>query len=263
MALVRRDGCDLHYTVQGRGPPLILAAGLGGTADWWAPQVERYAARFTVLHFDQRGTGRSSRIPVASVEEMAEDLRAVLDHAGIERAMMVGHSTGAAIGVALALDHPGRLDRLVIYASTTHGDAYRRRIFRLRQSLLEQGGPAAYAAYSTLLLYPPYWINAHAGALPAMEAAAAAGLGAPAVQASRLEAILRFDRRAELGRLDLPVRVLCAADDILTPPYFSEGFAEAIPGAGLWLEPRGGHALSRTEPAAFDAAVLPFLESPA
>ncbi|WP_158292099.1 alpha/beta fold hydrolase [Paracraurococcus ruber] len=263
MPVVQRAGCTLHYWIEGSGPPLVLASGLGGTAEWWAPQAEAYARRFTLLRFDQRGTGASSRVPVASVEEMAADLVAILDHAGIGRARMLGHSTGGAIGIAMALDHPQRLSSLVVYASTTHGDAYRRRVFALRKLLHAQGGVAAYAQYTSLLLYPPYWINAHDGRLAAMEAAAGAGLGSAEVQGSRLDAILRFDRRAEFGRIGIPVRVVCADDDILTPRYFSEEFARLIPGAEAVFVPRGGHALSRTEPALFDDAVLPFLEADA
>ena len=261
MPVVRHAGCGLHYTLDGSGPPLVLAAGLGGTGAWWTPQVARWADRFTLLRFDQRGTGDSSRIPVASVEQMAADLVAILDHAGIDRAQMLGHSTGGAIGVAMALDHPARLSSLVIYASTTHGDAYRRRVFALRKLLFDRIGLEAYAQYSSLLLYPPYWINAHDALLQEAEAQAGAALGAPEVQASRLDAILRFDRRAEYGRIALPVRVVCAEDDILTPRYFSAEAARLIPGAEAVFVPRGGHALSRTEPALFDDAVLPFLEA--
>ena len=57
------------------------------------------------------------------------------------------------------------------------------------------------------------------------------------------------------------MRVLCAEDDILTPRYFSAEFARLIAGAKSVFVPRGGHALSRTEPALFDAAVLPFLDA--
>ena len=134
---------------------------------------------------------------------------------------MLGHSTGGAIGVAMALDHPERLSSLLIYASTTHGDAYRHRVFGLRKLLFEAVGRDAYAQYTSLLLYPPIGSNAHDAELREMEATAGASLGAPEVQASRLDAILRFDRRAEFGRIALPVRVLCAEDDILTPRYFS------------------------------------------
>lgn len=259
MPIVRREGCDLHYEVRGSGPPLVLAAGLGGTAEWWQPQAERYAREFTLLTFDQRGTGRSSRLPVASVEQMSADLLAVMDDAGIARAQILGHSTGGAIAVATALDHPARVASLLVYASTTHGDAYRRRIFGLRRLLHERLGPEAYMRYTSLLLYPPYWINAQHERLSSDEAVLATRLGPPEVQASRLDAILAFDRRAELGRLRLPALILCADDDILTPRYFSEEYARLIPGAEAVFVPKGGHALSRTEPALFDAEVLPFL----
>jgi aminoacrylate hydrolase len=91
-----------------------------------------------------------------------------------------------------------------------------------------------------------------------MEKEAAAALGPAAVQASRLAAILEFDRRAELNKIRIPTLVLCADDDILTPRYFSEEYARLIPGAKTRWEPRGGHALSRTEPATFNRIALEF-----
>jgi len=258
MPITTRDGAELYWEREGAGPPLVLGAGLGGAGSWWEPNYLALAERFTVYTFDQRGTGRSSRVPVASIEQMAADLVAVLDAAGLASAHYLGHSTGGAIGVAAALDDPGRLKSLLLYASTTHGDAYRRRVFALRQRLLEALGAEAYAQYTSLLLYPPYWINANAGRLASMEKQAAAALGPPEVQASRLAAILEFDRRAELGRIRIPTLVLCADDDILTPRYFSEEYARLIPEARNRWEPRGGHALSRTEPELFNRIALEF-----
>jgi aminoacrylate hydrolase len=258
MPVTERDGAELYWEREGAGPALVLGAGLGGAASWWAPNRAALAERFSVITFDQRGTGRSSKVPVASIEQMAADLVAVLDAARLDAAHYLGHSTGGAIGVATALDHPGRLRSLLIYASTTHGDAYRRRVFALRERLLSELGAEAYAQYTSLLLYPPYWINANAERLAAMEKEAAAALGPAAVQASRLAAILEFDRRAELKKIRIPTLVLCADDDILTPRYFSEEYARLIPGAKTRWEPRGGHALSRTEPATFNRIALEF-----
>ena len=197
-------------------------------------------------------------MPVNSIEQMSADLVAVMDDAGLESAHYLGHSTGGAIGVATALDYPGRLRSLMIFASSTCGDPYRRKLLGLRQQLLEKLGGQAYAQYRSLLLYPPYWINANHEKLAAEEARDAGQLGEAHVQASRLDAILAFDRRADLHRLELPVMVLCADDDILTPRYFSEEYARLIPGsASHWL-PRGGHALSRTEPELFNRIALDF-----
>ena len=258
MPQVKHAGAKLYWEMEGSGPPLVLAAGLGGSAAWWEPNRAALATRFSLLLFDQRGTGRSSRVKVKSIEQMAADLIAVMDDAGVAAAHFLGHSTGGAIGVAAALDHPGRLKSLLLYASTTHGDAYRRRIFELRRRVYEALGREAYAQYTSLLMYPPYWINANEERLAAIEREGARALGSPAVQASRLAAILAFDRRAELGRIAIPTLVLCADDDILTPRYFSEIYARLIPEAHNRWEPRGGHALSRTEPERFNRIALEF-----
>jgi aminoacrylate hydrolase len=261
MPFAKRDETVLYWERHGVGPPLILGAGLGGVGSYWIPNLPELASHFTVYLFDQRGTGKSSRQPVQSIEQMSDDLIAVMDHAELTGAMYLGHSTGGAIGVATALDHPGRISAMTIYASTTHGDAYRRRILGLRSRLFGGLGIEAYAQYSSLLLYPPYWINAHDAELAASEAKVAEQLGDPAIQTSRFEAILNFDRRDELSRIDIPTLVMCANDDILTPRYFSEEYVKRIPGAqGRWIE-RGGHALSRTEPDLFNRIILEFFKA--
>lgn len=261
MPIAKHDGAELYWDRTGTGPALVLGAGLGGSSSWWTPNLAALASRFTVITFDQRGTGRSSRVPVASIEQMAGDLIAILDAAQVDAPHYLGHSTGGAIGVATALDHPGRLRSLLIYASTTHGDAYRRRVFALRERLLSELGPDAYARYTTLLLYPPYWINANEASLADMEQQGASALGPPEVQASRLAAILAFDRRDDLHRIRIPALILCADDDILTPRYFSEEYARRIPGARTHWASRGGHAFSRTEPESFNRIALDFFET--
>jgi pimeloyl-ACP methyl ester carboxylesterase len=101
---------------------------------------------------------------------MAADLVAVMDNAGLESAHYAGHSTGGGIGVATAMDFPGRLRSLLICCSTTCGDPYRQKLLGLRRRLYEQLGGEAYAQFRTLLLYPPYWINEHHQELAAEEA---------------------------------------------------------------------------------------------
>ena len=261
MPLIPVEGGEIYYEEHGAGPPLMMVAGLGGVGSYWTPNLATFAAQFRVILHDQRGTGRSSRVPVRSVGQMSRDAVQIMDHLGLTQVSWLGHSTGAAIGVDLALDHPGRIGRIVINSSTTHGDAYRRKLFGIRRTLSATAGAAAYASFTSLLLYPPWYINQNEQALAADEAKAAAGLGDPVVQASRLDAILAWDRRAELPLLDLPSLVICAEDDVLTPIAFSEEFARLIPGAHLHRLKTGGHACSRTVKLEYEKAVLDFLRA--
>jgi aminoacrylate hydrolase len=259
MPTVSRDGCDIYWERQGSGPALMLIAGLGGVATYWEPQLAAFAQRYSVILHDQRGSGRSSHVRVRSIEQMAADALAVMDAAGVERAHVLGHSTGGAIGMAMALDSATRVHGLVVNSSTTHGDDYRRKIFGLRAALLRSKSRADYARCTSLLLYPPWWINAHAAAIEAEEARTAAAIGPAAVQTSRFDAILTWDRRAELGRIAAPTLVICAADDILTPSYFSDEIHRLIPRSRYVLFERGGHACSRTRADDFNTSVLDFL----
>jgi aminoacrylate hydrolase len=261
MPFAKRDETALYWERHGQGPALILGAGLGGVGSYWNPNLPELASHFTVYLFDQRGTGKSSKQPVQSIEQMSDDLIAVMDHAELTEAMYLGHSTGGAIGVATVLDHPGRITAMTIYASTTRGDAYRRRVLQLRSLLFGGLGIQAYAQYSSLLLYPPYWINEHDAELAEAEAKVVDQLANPEIQTSRFDAILNFDRREDLSRITIPTLVLCADDDILTPRYFSEEYVKLIPGASSrWID-RGGHALSRTEPELFNRIILDFFKA--
>src|SRR5579885_195546 len=128
-----RDG-ELHYEICGRGPPLVLASGLGGLASFWDGQLCDLARSFQVITFDHRGSGRSSKSPPPySIDGMVQDVVDLIDHLKSETVFYVGHSTGGAIGQRLAARHPARLSGLVLSATWTHADPYFRRLFTLRK----------------------------------------------------------------------------------------------------------------------------------
>jgi aminoacrylate hydrolase len=81
------------------------------------------------------------------------------------------------------------------------------------------------------------------------------------IAASRIDAILAFDRTERLGAVRTPTLVIGAEDDIVCPSYFSEQLARLIPGAEIKLFPSGGHCFTQVRPREFNQAVLPFLES--
>lgn len=260
MPEVALGDAHLHYDTEGAGSPVLLVPGLGGVGSYWAPNIPAFAQRHRVVVHDHRGTGRSSPSRIRySVDQMTDDLVAVMDHLEIEKAHLVGHSTGGAIGQTLAARHPERLLSLVIYASWTKADPFFRRIFEARRALLTTAGAAAYVRSTAVFLYPDWWVNENIGLLEEREKLVIPAFPPPEIVASRIDAIVDFDRTADLPKIRTPTLVICAKDDILTPPYFSRELARAIPGAELVELERGGHCASETSTKAFNDAVLGFI----
>lgn len=164
-----KDGADLYCEIQGEGEPLLLVTGLGGNASFWTEQVPYFAQRFRVITYDHRGAGRSSMSRIAySVDQMAEDALAVMDGLGIDKAHLVGHSTGGAIGQVIAIEQPHRLLSLVASSSWTTADAYFKRLFEVRKEALAHGA-SAYVRCGTLFQFSPEHISENIEAIRAGE----------------------------------------------------------------------------------------------
>ena len=115
MARANLGDVEIFYEGHGEGPPLFLVSGLGGAAAYWTPNLPALSERYRVITHDHRGAGQSSHSKIAySVDQMTDDLVRLMDHLRIERAHVLGHSTGGAIGQTLAVTHPERLASLVI-----------------------------------------------------------------------------------------------------------------------------------------------------
>ncbi len=257
------DGERLYYETHGSGPPLVLVTGLSGIAGFWAQHIDALARHFTLVLHDHRGTGQSSLSQIDySVDQMAGDVVQLIDHLGFDRVRFAGHSTGGAIGQILALDHGNRIERLVLSATWAGKDAYFDLFFTWRKKLLLEVGPEEYLRSILLVAKPPQWFREHpeeaADLTPDVLTARVPDLHCAA---SRLDAIMAFDRRAQVNEIAAPTRVICAEDDMVTPPYLSWELAELIPGAKLTLLPDGGHFYPQTRPEAFLEAVIGFLGS--
>ena len=253
---------EIYYESHGNGEAVLLVPGLGGVGAYWKPNLPAFSAKYRTVIHDHRGTGQSSASKIQySVDQMSDDLLRLMDHLKIDRAHLVGHSTGGAMGQTLAAKHPERLASLVLYATWTKADPFFRRVFEARRTLLTAAGAAAYVRSTPVFLYPDWWINRNLGLLEEREKLTIPSFPAPDIVASRIDAIVAFDRTADLPRIKTRTLVLCARDDILTPPYFSEALVRAIPGAQLKILDKGGHCASETLLEDFNKAVLDFLKA--
>lgn len=255
-----RDGAELYYEKTGNGPPLFLVPGLGGDGRFWGANVAELAKRFTVVVHDHRGTGRStlSRLTY-SVEQMADDALQLIEGLGYDKVHWCGHSTGGAMGQVLAIDHPGRIDRLVLSSTWAKTDAFFRRLFEVRSLMLRELGPEAYLKSSALALNMPSWVRDHDADLLAAEAKAQETIPAPEIVLSRIAAIVAHDRRAGLQKVRAPTLAICARDDTVTPLYFTEELVRLIPGARAYVLADGGHAYPNVHGAEFRRVMTVFL----
>src|SRR5260370_34231820 len=115
----------------------------------------------------------------------------------------------------------------------------------MRKDILLRLGPSAYVQANTLFLYPSWWVARNNEHLRQQEAQHLAVFPPTEIAASRIDAILAFDRTESLSRIKTPTLVVGAEDDIVTPAYFSEELARLIPGAEIkifsrappWVKP--------------------------
>jgi aminoacrylate hydrolase len=230
MPVISIDDGEIYYDSYGAGTPLLLVPGLGGTGNYWNLQIAEFAKHFRVIVHDHRGTGQSTRSKIPySVDQMTCDLLKLMDAIGINRAHLLGHSTGGAIGQTMAIEHPERLISLVLYATWTKADAFMRRVFDVRKTLLSSAGAAAYIQATPLFLFPDWWINENNAALQVADTKLLDGFPSVEIAVSRCDAVINFDRVSQLGQIRTPTHIICAKDDFLTPSYFSEELARLIP----------------------------------
>lgn len=115
-------GCRLSYRVDGEGPPVVFVQGTGLHGEGWRPQIDGLADRFRCLSFDNRGMGESQPYGTAiTVEQMAEDVLALMDAEGWESAHLVGHSLGGLVALHLALSARGRVRSLSLLCTFARG----------------------------------------------------------------------------------------------------------------------------------------------
>jgi len=255
------DGAVLHVTVTGNGPPLLLVSGLGGTAAFWAGSAAVFAASFRVIRFDQRGTGASTRgNATCDIDLLARDCLAVLDAAGADKAILLGHSTGGCIGQSLARQAPQRLAALVLSATWLRPSNYMSALFATRRAIL-QHDPVAYAATAALLAYPPAWLEANWPVYETALAHAPASAEARRTVTERIDALLTFDGSASVSGLIMPTLVLGTRDDMIVPAFLQEQLTAAIPMAEKIMFDDGGHFFPVSRQPAFTRAVQKWLSS--
>ncbi|MFC9118302.1 alpha/beta fold hydrolase [Streptomyces sp. NPDC057067] len=257
--------CTVHYDDRGPsdGLPVVLVHGHPFNRTLWAPSVEALtAAGYRVITPDLRGYGASDVTPgKVFLSGFADDLAALLDHLGVERAVVGGVSMGGQITMEFQRSHPRRVLALVLSDTSAPAETEEGRAFRnaLADRLLAEGMDG-YAAEVIDKMLAPYNVTA----LPEV-AAHVLGMmrstdpeGAAAALRGRAE---RPDYRETLAGVEAPVLIVVGADDFYTPVSSAEDMRRLVPHATLAVIDRAGHLPGVEQPGRFNAVLLDFLRT--
>jgi 3-oxoadipate enol-lactonase len=257
------DGIRLHYEVVGRrsGPPVLMVQGLGADKHGWDLQRLALAPRYRTIALDNRGAGRSDKpFGTYSLEQMADDAIAVLDHAGFDSAHLIGASMGGAISQIIALKHPGRVRSLTLVCTACRHHPWRRELLNEWAMRATEAGMGAMSSEAARWVIGP---RSFRRIWPLVGWLGPLGMGRPAhAFVAQVRAILATDDvlADRLSELDVPTLILVGNQDILTPRGDSEELAERIPNSELVVISGAAHGLMIEHASTFNRLLLDFLD---
>ena len=248
-------------TDTGRGRPVLFVPGLGGRMSFWSKAASALSREFRVLSFDYPGCGGSeTRGHECGVADLAALCAELLDACGVSEAAIVGHSMGGVIAQSLALDAPGRVSALVLSSTWAKPDAYFTRLFENRLEVLRGLGVEAYFRAQALVAFSPGYVAANEDAVQRFEQDSLRGAAPADLIASRIRALLEFNRSGELGSLRCPALAAAIRNDAVVPPHMTRKLAELVPGAGyVEYDEEGGHFAPCIDPSRLCEEVERFL----
>jgi 3-oxoadipate enol-lactonase len=222
---------DVAYREAGPAdaPVVLLSNSLGATRGMWDPQVPVLAERYRVITYDTRGHGESPA-PAGeyTIDDLTDDVVALLDRLGVERAHVAGVSLGGMTALRLAAREPGRVLGLAVLCSSAKPEGQG---FLDRAAAVRSGGTEPLAApIASRWLTPPYAAG-HPDLVARLEAMIAGADDEG--YASCCEAVGRLDLREDLGRISAPTLVVSGSQDPALPPEHQRVIADGIAGAEL------------------------------
>jgi 3-oxoadipate enol-lactonase len=237
---------ELYYEVHGDGPAVVFAHGAGGNHLSWWQQVPVFARKYRCVIFDHRGFGQSPDVPNGpGSQAFVQDLKNLLDHLKSDRVALVAQSMGGRTCLGFALEHPDRVQALVM-ADTTggFGDA--------RMAQLRAEGEATMAGPNP----PPRTYARH---FP-QEQPAQAFLYEQirALNPPRHEVPAPGPTADQVRALHLPTLLIVGEHDVITPPAMIKMFQSYIPHARLVEVAGSGHSVYFEKPEEFNRVVLEF-----
>ncbi len=239
------NGIALYYDIVGDGPAVCLINGYRlSSMAWPSSFIDRLSRRCTVILFDNRGAGRSEKPAIGyALSNMAKDVIGLLDDLSLYRVHLLGFSMGGAIAQEVAISHPDRIDRLILFATFCGGIWAEPASYSVFKCLLttEQQTPEEAARQAWPVTYSPDYLAEN---ILAVEQQMRRELEHPTptfVAQRQMEALRKFDSYFDLPKINATTLVVTGAQDVLVKPRNSMILASRIPGSRLEMLADLGH----------------------
>jgi len=259
------NGIEISYNVNGEGKAVMLIGGFGMVKEGWAAQVADLEEHFQVITFDNRGVGEST-VPSESftIDDMAADVVGLLDHLGIDEALVFGTSMGGLITQALVLDYPDRVRKAVL-GCTSHGGRHavqpEPEVMEALASIAIPGmSPEEVARKRLPLIFSDRFLREEPEQVEAFLAHSIQYQPPPQGAAGQMKALSFFNVKRRLGEIQCPVLVMTGDEDRMMPPENATLLVEGIPGADLYVVRGCGHSFFLERPDEVNRVLINFFK---
>ena len=251
-----------YYELLGAGDPIVLLPGLGKNCRHWDTVTSELSRSFSLILPDNRGMGRSvAKRPAQMLADVAVDVVELLDHLQLERAHVMGLSFGGLLAQQLAIDHPARVDRLVLVSCGNRFSPYLLGVAKLLAQALRHCPPEMFLRTVELLGTSPQYFDAHAEEIDrriATECGAGVSRGAVGRQLRCLGC--RDLTEGQEYRITALTLVVAGEQDMMIPACYAREMARQIPGSEFVLVRECGHNPFIEKPEQVVPRIMEFLK---
>jgi len=263
-----KDGVDIYYEISGQGTPfLFLSETACDGAVWNLYQVPEFARDHTVVILDYRGTGLSGKPSTKySTEIFAADAVTVLDHLGLDGAVVCGHSMGGRVAQLLALDHPRKVSKLILASSGAAHPDERGIPLRIAKEMVEMGYERYVRDHTIVVGWTEVYARNHINLIEKYLQVRMASLCPVEFYFRHVLARQEHDTSARLKDIKIPTLIFVGDDDhfVVSDMSHRSGadiLAKGIPNAKLTILPGERHSYFYTEPQKVHRMMREFLAS--
>ncbi|HEV7299121.1 MAG TPA: alpha/beta fold hydrolase [Tepidisphaeraceae bacterium] len=243
----------------GSGAALVLLHGFPLDRRIWSHQVAKLSGSMRVIAPDLRGFGENTDEGPFSLDELADDVKRLIDSLGLDKVVLAGLSMGGYVAAAFAVRYPQSLRGLILIDTKTEADTPEGKAGRDKMiALANEKGSAAVAEQMLPKMLAPEALNANGPAVAQLRQMMEAC--PPATIAHALAAMReRPDRTADLVRLAVPTLIVVGQHDAIIPPATAAALASKIPGARAHEVAGAGHMAPFESPQDVNGAIRDFV----